>query len=223
MTFLELAVWVRSEAGIAGIGPLDVYNNTGELGRVVNWVKDAYVDIQEKRPDWDFLRKDFSFQTESDLALYDGPADLANWRMIDPSEAVSLYKDSPRDENYLTYYPWDDFRSQFVFAEDPDQAPARPQIFTIQPDNKIRLWPVPNDIYTLRGEYYRIPHELVNTNDTPLFKRFHRVIGYNALMRYAAWAEEPLTYANAQKEYNKLIDKLELDQAPGISLGGPIA
>ena len=63
MTFLQLVQRTRQECGIAGDGPTTVVGQTKSMKRLVDWVSQSYVEIQEECPDFDFLRKSVSFNT----------------------------------------------------------------------------------------------------------------------------------------------------------------
>lgn len=95
--FLQLCQKLRQEAGIAGNGPLTTVGQSGELGRLVDWIQQGYNDIQEKHEDWDFLRYDFSLPLTIGQSIYprningtnpsdttsyplSNIVDLANWR-----------------------------------------------------------------------------------------------------------------------------------------------
>ena len=96
--FLQLCQALVQEAGMSGSGPLTTVNQTGELGRVVNWVQRAYADILEKHDDWNFLRFTFNLPLTIGQSVYSpyinssnpsyavaygmptNIADVANWR-----------------------------------------------------------------------------------------------------------------------------------------------
>jgi hypothetical protein len=222
MTFLELCRALRREAGVAGSGPLTVVGQTGELARLVDWIKDAYVDVMDLRNDWDFLRNDFSLALTTSVQTYAKTtvSNLANWKV----DSLRCYQDSIADERWMVYRPWTEFRDLRLYSTIRTQT-GRPQEFTIKPDKSLMVWPIPDNVgsYTVTGEYYRTAPELVNDSDEPAFDRFQMVIVWNALMRYAAWVESPTAYARAQKEYNRLIMKLQKDETQEITLGGALA
>jgi len=64
MTFLQLCQRARQEAGITGAGPTSVLNQTGQLGKLVGWVDQAWPAIQLMRPDWLFMNSEFTFDTD---------------------------------------------------------------------------------------------------------------------------------------------------------------
>lgn len=224
MTFLELCKELRSEAGIAGSGPSSTTAQTGELLRVVNWIKKAYRDIQDSRVNWDFLRLDFTLSLSLGTATYAKSlvSNLATWKH-DRKDGIRIYKTSSgvNDETWLQFEPWDTFRAVRLFGANRSNT-GRPTHFSIKPDKSIIFWPTPDAAYTAVGEYYRTAAEFSADSDEPLFDRHQMVIVYDALMRYAAYVGEPSLYARAQVEYNTLMRKLERDYTPAIGVGGPL-
>ena len=222
MNFLELCKRLRSEAGIAGSGPVTTANQTGELLRVVDWVKDAYTDIQDKRDNWDFLRLDFSFNTTAGTAEYPKTTvtQLATWKR--DSLRCYLTSSGVNDEIYLKAEPWNSFRNFRLRGANRD-ASGRPLYFTVKPDKSLVFWPKPDNTYTIVGEYFRKAYTFSSDTDEPVFDRHHLAIVYNALMRYAAYVGEPALYARAQNEYNRHINKIERDYTPAIGMASPLA
>lgn len=225
MTFLELCKRLRAEAGIAGSGPISVTGQTGEMLRVVDWVKDAYRDIQDRRPDWDFLRDDFIFSASAAGGnTYDKSivSNLANWKH-DERDSFRCYLSEVGvpDEQCLVFEAWDYFRRVRLFGANRDNT-GRPLYFSIKPNKSIVLWPTPDASYSVVGEYYRTAVEFSVDADEPLFDRHHMAIVYNALMRYAAYTGEPSLYARGESEFKKLIRKIARDFTPSPQLGGPL-
>jgi hypothetical protein len=64
MTFLDIVKRTRQECGIAGDGPTTTVGQTREMKRLVDWVSQSYVEIQNEHEDWAFMRKSFSFLTQ---------------------------------------------------------------------------------------------------------------------------------------------------------------
>lgn len=220
MNYLALVKRLRSEAGIAGTGPTTVVGQVGELARLVDWIAEAYEDIQSKKDDWDFLRSDFSFNcTVSDPTYPQATVSgLANWK----PDTFRIYKTTVVDELFLTYRKWDDFRNLRLRGA-ARATPGRPIEFSITPAKEVYLWPVPDFAYTINGEYFKIEQVMTADADEPVFDRFHMAIVYNALMRYATYVESPVLYGKAEREYGRLITKLEKNWTPDIVLGGPLA
>lgn len=223
-TFLELCQTTRVECGIAGNAsgntPITTSAQVGELLRVVNWVKQAYEDIQLKHPNWDFLRKTGQFTVTPGIAVY-APSiisDLADWK----ADSLRVYLTSVQDEQWLPQRPWDLLRDSRLFGANA-LVQGRPIEFARMPDRSIRVWPTPDQAYIITGEYFSKPNSFSNDGDSPVFDRHHIAIVWNAVMRYAAWTGEPSLYAQAQKEYNRLIDKLEYLYTPRLTMGAALA
>lgn len=224
MTFLQLCQRLRQESGISGSGPVTVTGQTGEMKRVVDWILAADQEIQNLYQTWKFLRKEFTFTTIASpvtaeyTATSVGITDFASWIQ----QNVSLYK-AVNDEAPLLYAPWEAFRAQYLMGSNRTQT-SRPTIFTIKPDNTFRLWQIPNDAYTVCGEYYRVPFVMDEDGDSPPYpERFHMLTVWKGLMYYAAWANAGEKYTHGSTQYEILRPGLELDQLDAPLFGEPLA
>ncbi len=83
MTFLQLVQRLRQEAGASGTGPVTVVNQDGELARMVNWINDAWLDIQSQHKDWGWMRTTCTFPTVTSKGTYSaadaGISDFGMW------------------------------------------------------------------------------------------------------------------------------------------------
>ncbi len=222
MTFLQLCQRLRSETGISGTGPSTVIGQTGDLLRVVQWVSSAYEDIQNARPDWQFAQTSFSFPTISGTATYTPVAvsitDLLSWKNDD----FRVYL-AAADETFLAYLPWDAFRAAYQFGSLRAQT-GKPTVVTTKPNDSIILWPTPDAVYTIDGQYYKKARTMTANADEPVFKsNFHLAIVWRALMFYGADLGAAEAYAHGEREYNKIMRKLDFDQLPEITYGAPLA
>lgn len=220
MTFLELCTTLRQESGIAGAGPTTTSGQSGELERIVNWVKQAYVDIQDNNASWRFLRATFSFNCTPSVQSYNASSVplIANWKPL----SIRLYLTTVANEWFIDYVPWEEFRESRLFGTARTQT-GRPVECTINPANELVFWPIPDVAYTISGEYFRTAHTFTADSDTPLFPRFHMCIVFNALKRYASYVSDPSIYAYAQAEYAKVYARLENEQLEQIKFSGSLA
>ena len=69
MNFLELCRELILEAGYSG-NMTTTENQSGQFARVVKWIKQADMDLQNEHEDWTFLDREFSFQTEGGKSRY---------------------------------------------------------------------------------------------------------------------------------------------------------
>lgn len=218
MTFLELCQRVRQEAGISGTGPSSVVSQSGENKRIVDWVNSAWEDIQLARPDWFWMRSDFSFQTVVDQYAYTpvqaGIASrFSNW----DTDSISTYLTSTgvADESGLNYIDYASYRDQFLTGV---QTASRPIACSISPVLSLLIGYRPNAVYTVHGEYFKAPQTLSAGTDTPeMPSQFHMAIVYRALMLYARYEAAAEIYSDAELNYRRLIKRIELSQLPDIS------
>ena len=226
-TFLELCQMVARESGtISGVQPTSVASQTGRLAKIVAWTNNAWIDIQNRRTSWLWMRKEFTGLAIANTSRYTPAAwnitDLARW--ITDSGMTTMYDTSigVSDEGELPSSTWPEWKQQYDRGV---QTPARPVTFSITPANEFALGPVPDTGYTVRGEYVQVPQSLVLNSDVPgLPARFHSIIAYRALMMLAGHDEAPTTYAEAQSNFNSLMIDLERDQLPTWGSGaGPLA
>ena len=138
MNFLSLCQRLRQECGVDGTGPVSVTGQTGEQKRLVDWIVQAWVEIQEERPDWLFLRKDFSFDTVASQQSYDVETDIlltdfASWK----NNSFRLYS-AIADETFLRQYPYNLFRDTYLRSTLLTTY-SRPANITIAPDKALVL------------------------------------------------------------------------------------
>lgn len=225
MNFLALAQRLRLESNISGAGPSSVAGQTGELEKVVNWVSNAYEDIQSMYATWNFLRTSFSFSTIAGTQNYTLEAvslsDLAIWKAI-AEDDLTIYS-STSDEQYLSPVSWDEFRAIYMFGTNRTLT-GRPTVVTVKPDNSMSFWPIPDAIYTVTGEYFKKAQTLSANTDVPVIpSQFHMAIVWRGLMFYGADYAAIEKYDHGQNEFRSMMRKLEFNQLPRLSYGEPLA
>ncbi|MFH1302221.1 MAG: hypothetical protein ABIK07_14265, partial [Planctomycetota bacterium] len=209
MTFLELAQRLRLESMVSGSGPSSVVGQVGELGELVAWINTAYQDIQLLHDDWRFMQSEFSFPTIANVNTYTPAAvsltALAEWLVGDLRCYLSL-----GDENPMLYEGWGEFRAVRDLG---DVTTGRPTHFSVKPDNSLILWPTPDQIYTVRGEYIIVPDVLSGNTDEPIIPaRFHMIIVWRALIYYGAALAADEKLAHGRNEYTRLMRALRASQ-----------
>jgi len=225
MTFLELCVRLRNEAGIPGTGPASTIDQTGDYERIVNWVQSANQDIQNHKPDWRFMQTEFTFSTVDGTQSYTPSdasiTDLQAWKVSEYGD-IRVYT-ATSDEQYLDYLPWELFRQTYMFGTSRDLE-GKPTVVSIKPDNSITFYPKPDAVYTIDGEYFKKAVDLSGNTDEPAFpSQFHLAIVWRALMLYGAYDAADERYSHGQNEYKKLMRKMEFDQSHQITWGAPLA
>lgn len=239
-TFLKLCQDVTRECGISGgtdltPKPTTTVGQIGELNRVVNWVITAHKEIQNARS-WRWMRKKFEFDTvaDQDTYLFSAVTDVAtsnaitrfkSWRLNDRRNPPKIFLKSAGETSqiFLSWVTWDNF--EFLYHTGAIQAQsAQPIHITVSPDNEIVIGMSPNDVYTLRGDYYRSAQILTADDDVPeLPEDYHDLIMYQAMEYYGLYESAVEIISRAQSGSVRLMNQLRRNQAEGFRKGSPLA
>lgn len=225
MNFLQICQQVRELSGISGVGPTSVLNQSGEMLRIVNWVKSSWIDVQNISPYWNWMYRPFSFTTTTNQQAYTlaqmGTPDL---RRLD-NDSLRSYVTSAgiANEEYMQYWNWLEFYDVYLYGQTQF---GKPYMFAVDPQQKnLNLALVPDSTgYTIRGRYWQVPQEFVNNDDEPgLPSEYHMIIVYRALMKYAGYANAPEQKQEAIENYYRLLTALQNDQLPNVQMGSALA
>lgn len=225
MNFLQLVKRTRQECGIAGDGPITTANQTREMKRLVDWVSQAWVDIQNDRSDWDFMWTQASFNTVDGQQVYAAGtgldiniANMKKWR--DGSFSTYLAAQGPAGEIDLGgMVPYSRFSGYYMFGAQR-LTRGRPVSIAVTPDRKLALGPIPDDVYTVEGEYYRRAQVLALDADVPLMDEdYHMLIVYRAMKKYGMFEVANEQILAAQEEYERLYNRLLNEYTPMIEMG----
>ena len=222
MNYLQLVQRLRLECGIPGSGPTTVIGNTGEMSRLCTWINQAWTELQEYRPDWDWMRKDVSFNTIAGKNKYSPTTDIllsdfGQWKM----DSFRIYPTSAgiSSQILLQPYEYNGFRDSYLLATRQTTL-ARPIAISEAPDKSLVLGLVPDQEYTVTGEYFVTPVELVLDTDTPLIPiRFHMAIVYKAMMKYGMYEAAAEVFQSSENLLSSMLNRLEQNQTPMITIG----
>ncbi len=223
-TFLQLCQLTREKCGISGTGPASVTSQSGEMARVVNWVQEAWIELQQRNRDWDWMRAEFCLATEQYRQDY-APStasltDFSRWH----GETFRAYKDvyGVADQQWLVEWDYESFRNTYMYAT---QTPGRPTVFAVRPRDKALLFgSIPDDVYEIRGEYQKAPRPFLSGTDIPsLPEEFHMLIVYGAMKKYAFYENAPEVAISADRMYDAMLNGLLMNQSPAFCLGGALA
>jgi len=231
MQFLALVRRLQVECGVSGAAPTTLVNQPAEIQRLTNWINAAWTDIQELHTDWDFMRSPFQFDTIANTETYT-PEDIGIPTGVDGTILGNWKQDSFRiyykalgvtNESFLSFCRYDMFRDIYEFGGSRLNR-SRPVDFTVDPQKNIRLGQVPDDIYTVNGEFFKKPSELVADTDAPSMpSEFHLTIVYRAMMHYGAYEAATEVWQRGSSEFTRMKTKLEIDQLPAMEMGEPLA
>lgn len=214
MNFLQLSQRLRQEAGVSGSGPSTVVSQTGEMRRIVDWVAEAWYEIQMSRKNWMWMRGTFAFNTTaSDDDYTSAEAGIASRFSMWDTETFRIYATSEgvAGETILPYLGYNDFIRTYHVGT---RTTGLPVCFTIGNDRRIILGPKPDKQYTVSGEYWKSIQTLSADADTPdMPDEFHPYIVYKALEKYGLYesAIEVVGRAvNQQKFYKRVLETNQL-------------
>jgi len=225
MNLLQLCQTVIERCNIPLTGAfITAQNQTGELLQAVNWVKQSWLEIQLSQSNWDWMRSEFTFNTQvgkQDYTLADiSLTDHAKWHL----DTLRFYKTSTgvSDDTFFEFEGWSAFRDMYMYGA---QTNSRPSVFTVRRrDKALLLGAIPDAVYTVYGEYQKSSTALSADLDEPdMPSDYHMLVVHRARMKYAASENAPEVFAEAQADHEWLMGKLVELHIDEIGLGAPLA
>lgn len=237
-TFLQLVNSLASEAGVTGAASSvsSVTGQTGQALRLVNWVKQAHTEIQNRHQNWRWMRSKWTVPTVIGTASYAYGActdsrlsatisRFKRWIPFDDSGATNIKRyltsGGVAGEGWMTFLPWSYFQAIYGLGVQNNGPIIH---VTIDPQNKIVVGPAPDAVYTVSGEYQMSALVFSVNGDTPEFPSdFHDLVLYRAMEKYGLYYAAGEVLQRGQLEGSRLMRQLEADQLPQINLGAPLA
>lgn len=239
MNRLSLCQRAMVECGASGSMTTTI-GQTGELLRFVQWVDQAWEELQTEHDDWGWMRSSqilgggqgMSFATVAGTATYplgSGAGTtgvlLANFTKWD-RDTFRSYTTSvgTNDEMVLDEVAYDTWRDGYMIGALRTQQ-TRPFIFAIAPNETVCLGPPPNSLYTITGDYFIAPTTMVADIDTPtgLPAQHHLAIVYKMMMAYSGYEAASEVYQRGDAGYRDHKRQLEFIKLPQVRTGGPLA
>lgn len=120
-----------------------------------------------------------------------------------------LKTDGANKTSPLRYMNFKDFSKKYIDYEDAET----PQVVTITPNKRLRIYPAPDAIYMIGANAYSVPTELSSNTDTPPFDvEFHDLVVYKALIDYAGFEESSAIWTWASSRFAEDYKELEWQQ-----------
>lgn len=212
MNFLEACKIARLISGIQGQGPSSVTGASGIEAVIVQFVKEGFVDIQNLRPNFNFMKKTKTFTTtigKSNYTLSDifvSGADLKSYKMDS-----FLITDGNGQKRYLVER--DDEVLQRLYLNDVTQ--NLPGYVAIESDKSLTLKPTPDGVYTVSFDYYRTPQILATDAEIPILPvEFHQLIVYKAVEKLAVYLTNPEVYSGYSTEAMRMVGQVMRQEIP---------
>lgn len=226
MTFLELCKRVLQESGFSGTGPASVIGQRGIEARIVNWVRDAWTELQQDREDWSFMFKRISHTLspgKSDYSLTEMMiTDLSRWEfgtatVFETATGESATRPLFSDIEYDTWLV------SLGMGGGGVQSDRVVRVMTIPgTNNSLKFWPPPQEETTVNLSYYRSPVSLEADSDVPDLwpEPLQKVIIWRALIDYAFYDGAAEIEARAREKYEELMLKIDGRKKPTVNLMG---
>lgn len=229
-TFIQLVQDLFREVGAAGNAPSTTVGQTGEASRLVNYVHDAELEIQNLWVDWKWLRKTLTFYTgagnQTGIFTTQGgavsafPTDLAEWDW----KSFQILPIGNSVFQPLVTAEWQEVRMEIFDTTDQSQ----PWRVIVMPDNTFRFDLIPDQSYQCYCEYRAVPYDLkVDADVSNIPARFaNRLIVEWARMKYGLFESAPEQVTHAKLAIygtlddagiptnNGILSQLENDQLP---------
>jgi len=234
---VETGTELESKITSVNVPPATAYGETTEhRTRLINWIQQAWIDIQDDQDQWDFMVN----RVRIDVAKSQYSYDIRS--LVDAVEEEEIYDELiPFVAVFDKQYIW--------FVDGSISPPTRNKCYFIPPErfygyrdryngstfgipfgysidrnNCLDFTTSPDkDTYYMEFEYKRLPQVLENDADVPmvLFKRqYHILIVYAAMLFYAGFDETSPQWKRASKLYRDKMNKLRLSELKGYSLPG---
>lgn len=217
MNFLALCQAVAREAGVSGTQtlPATVTAQTGELGRVVEWTRQAWLEVLQEHL-WGFLWE------EASLTLPAGSTGLAAGGLPVRRYVIEqgLYVPTAGSTGYWPdYLPWHAFRTSWPFVQPGDRIGA----WSITPNGSLRFNVQASADIPFVVERYALPITPLLDADTPPFDEdLHMVIAWRAVVKYAGFDEAGVQRATAADEHSILMTTMRERHLPHWQVGAPL-
>lgn len=126
-------------------------------------------------------------------------------------------------EIFLDVSDYDWLRDTYFYGANR-MTPTRPIMVARAPDNSLACGPVTAAGYTLVGDYYKVPKEMVAATDVPsLPEQFHWAIVYRAMMAFGVSEAAPEIYDEGAENLRTIIRQIEASELRRVTLPGALA
>ena len=189
--FIDCVQRLAYEAGVVSTAiPTTIVNATGQTQDFAMWVNQAWIEIQSKYVDWDFMRvtPGFSFTTVAGQLIYTPTqagvsAGVVGAWLRDTFRVYNTATGTP-SEIRISWWDYDEWRNVFQISA-LRTAQVIPVNFTILPNLSLGLQ-CPLAGYTIIGDYFSAPLGFTADTDVPSIPvQFIMLIVYEALKIYA--------------------------------------
>lgn len=233
MTRLQLCQKVhrllRVDANLPGTAPTATTGQTGVLSEIVQFVDDAYRQIQAEEDWWGFRLTQGTFNLSDGVRAYTRVTVQGTLATFD--EALVMSGFGPRhlmiyltatgvsDSSPCYYVPYQNWRGYVDLGSRPE---GKPNHFTIRQDQTFEFDPTPDATYTVALDYRRTQHAMTADAHEPLFADdYSDAIVWGAIKAYAETRDGAL-YDLASRNYARELGRLRGRYLPELTFDGTL-
>lgn len=237
MDKLELVQRLAEECGVSGTIDTTV-DLTGEQLRLLNWINEAWNELQAKHDDWWFLRSSaltgggVSFVPAAGVAYTPlgtgagtvgvSEADFGAWDLTSFRTYTTTV--TYLNETFLEKITFDQWRNVYMYGANRS-VQTRPVAITEGPQKQLCVGPPTDGTYTVYGDYFMAPSIMADDTSTPtgLPAKFHMAIVYKAMTFYGAYESAPEVFKRGEDGWDTMIAQLEVKHTPEVTFTGALA
>jgi len=243
MDYLTLVKRLATETGaelsskitsVLTVPPTSYGESTEHILRMTQWITQAWLEIQNDQPNWEFM-----IATEQ-VALLQGQTSYDIRQAVEDATGTDQYdgirpfvanvdhryiwvvdgSTSPLVKQPMYYVPPEHFygdRDRYISEK------GQPYWYSLQPDGCLSIEAAPPDNnWNIEFEYRLLPQTLGADSDTPtgLPDKFHMLIVYWAMVEYAGFDESDRQYKRAFKSYRRMLNKLRIEKTREFTMPG---
>lgn len=212
-TFKDLVLLTRLLTGMQGTGPSSVVNVVGIEEVLVRMVRDAYVDIQNRREEWNFLLLDGSVTLQTGVDTYEFPAIFQTATPAFKKYKTNSFRITDNGKKiYLKYEERDVLEARYL----NDDIQKLPTQYAINPANNALIFkPIPDGLYTVNFRYWRSPEILLTDVQVPALPiSFHNAIAYAAVAKMGVYLGSPELYQEYSQKADSVLGELMRMEIP---------
>lgn len=229
MNFLEICKKVDIMSGVQGM-IASVENPVGVQEVIVNAVQQGFIDLQNERMTWEWMRRTKQFHTQVDKQTYtyfdifgvdpvDPPADtpwtkFGRWQKKKPM--ISYRVQDPDDLKWskCIFVDYREFRHHLMNQQ---SSRGKPRYVTAdEQTNDLLFHPTPNKAYLVEADYFVEAQVLTRNANVPIIPlRFRMVLVYRGLERVGNFYGNMGLYQRYATADAKMTGNLYRDQVPG--------
>lgn len=207
MNFLKICQEANRLAGMQGTLST-VALSTSYQYTLVRFVAQAWIDLQNLRKDWFFMRSSVDFNTTAAKTEYTlanmSVTDVARWHLI-------TYTDS---NSYIQKLDGMS-RDQYLLDNVAQEGQGAPRVYAVDPIDKHLYLNPPDGVYAMTCHYITEPVELTGNTDEPtLPDSYHMLLAYLGAAHMTAFMGNSNLYTDLSFRADVMLGALMRSEVP---------